>query len=81
MSWNPAKALGSPAYDRDAVHGILAILSRQRRVAMVAFVIIFGGAIVFGLLLSDRYEARMQILVEQSQLRRAEPVMTGGAND
>jgi uncharacterized protein involved in exopolysaccharide biosynthesis len=47
---------------------------------MVAFAVVFGAIILFGLLLSDRYEARMEILVDQSQLRRADPVLTGNPN-
>ena len=80
MTWNPARALGSPASNAPAVHDFLAVLSRQRRLAAVVFVMILGAVIVFGLLLSDRYEARMEILVEQAQLRRADPVIGSGAN-
>jgi uncharacterized protein involved in exopolysaccharide biosynthesis len=80
MSWNTVKALGSPSPEVPAVRDFLAMLSRQRRIAVAAFIIVFCGAIIFGLLLSDRYEASMEIMVEQSQLRRAEPVMTGGAD-
>lgn len=80
MSWNPARALGGPVSNAPAVHDFLAVLSRQRRLAVVAFAMILGAVIVFGLLLSDRYEARMEILVEQAQLRRADPVITSGAN-
>ena len=73
-SW-PAAGTRAPG-----VHDLLAAVSRQRRIAMVAFAMIFGGTILFGLILSSRYEARMDILVEQAQLRRADPVMTGEAN-
>ncbi len=80
MSWNPSRALGGPAPNSPEVHDFFAVLRRQRRPATVAFVMILGAVIVFGLLLSDRYEARMEILVEQAQLRRADPVISGGAN-
>ncbi len=80
MSWNPARALGGSVSDAPAVHDFLAVLSRQRRLAAIAFAVIFGAVIVFGLLLSDRYEARMEILVAQAQLRRADPVITSGTN-
>jgi uncharacterized protein involved in exopolysaccharide biosynthesis len=79
--WNPAKSLGAPAYGQDPLHNLVAMLARQRGIAFASFALVFGGAILFGLLLSDRYESHMQILVEQSQLRRAEPVATGGSND
>jgi len=65
-----------------AVHAneLFAAASRQRKIAAIAFLAIFGVVIIFGMLLSDRYEARMEILVEQGQLRRAEPVVTSGPN-
>jgi uncharacterized protein involved in exopolysaccharide biosynthesis len=80
MSWNSSRLLEGPASNAPAVNNFLAMLSRQRRPAAIAFVLILGAMTVFGLLLSDRYEARMEILVEQAQLRRADPVITGGAN-
>jgi uncharacterized protein involved in exopolysaccharide biosynthesis len=64
-----------------SVHEVLDILSRRRRVAIAVFLLVCGGMILFGWILSDRYEARMEILVEQAQLRRADPVMTSQAND
>ena len=61
-------------------HNFINVVSRQRGIATFVFVVIFAAAIVFGLVLSERYEAQMEILVEQGQLRRAEPVVTGGSN-
>ncbi len=80
MSWNPARALSQPKSNVPAVQDVLRMVDRQRQVALVVFIAIFAFAMVYGLLLSDRYEARMEILVEQGQLRRADPVMTGEAN-
>jgi uncharacterized protein involved in exopolysaccharide biosynthesis len=80
MAWNAARILESGACDAPAVDGFLQMLWRQRRVAAISFVMILLAAIVFGLFLADRYEARTEILVEQTQLRRAEPVMSGGAD-
>jgi succinoglycan biosynthesis transport protein ExoP len=80
MAWNAARILESGACDAPAVDGFLQMLWRQRRVAATSFVMILLAAIVFGLFLADRYEARTEILVEQTQLRRAEPVMSGGAD-
>lgn len=77
MSWNPARALSRPESSVPAVQDVLSMVDRQRQVAAVVFIAIFAFALVDGLLLSDRYEARMEILVEQGQLRRADPVMTG----
>jgi len=80
MSWNPARALSRPQSSVPAVQDMLCMVDRQRQVALVVFMAIFAFAMVYGLLLSDRYEARMEILVEQQQLRRADPVMTGDPN-
>lgn len=80
MSWNPARALAEPESASSPVHDLAGMLNRQRRVAAIACGVVFLLAIVYGLLLSDRYEAQMEILVDQSQLRRAEPVLTGDAN-
>ncbi len=80
MSWSPARALSRPEPTVPAVHELVCMVARQRRLALVVFASIFVLAIVFGLLLSDRYEARMEILVEQAQLRRADPVLTGQAD-
>lgn len=77
MAWNGARALEGQTTSVPAVHEFLAALWRQRRLAVVAFVMVFGAVIVFGLVFADRYEARMEILVDQSQLRRADPVLTG----
>lgn len=63
-----------------AVYDFLGMLSRQRLVAIAAFVLVCGGMVLFGLIYTDHYEARMEILVEQAQLRRADPVMTSQAN-
>lgn len=80
MSWNPARALSRPESRVPAVQDVVCMVDRQRQLALVVFLAIFGFAMVYGLLLSDRYEARMEILVEQAQLRRADPVMTGDPN-
>lgn len=80
MSWNPAQALSRPQSSVPAVQDVLSMVDRQRQVAVVVFFAIFAFALVYGLLLSDRYEARMEILVEQGQLRRADPVVTGDPN-
>lgn len=80
MSWNPARALSQPESSVPAVQEIVCMVDRQRPLALVVFSSIFVLAMVYGLLLSDRYEAKMEILVEQAQLRRADPVMTGEAN-
>lgn len=80
MSWNPARALSRPESSVPAVQDVLCMIDRQRQVALIVFIAIFAFALVYGLLLSDRYEARMEILVEQGQLRRADPVMTGDPN-
>lgn len=80
MSWNPARTLGQQEPAVLPVRDFLAMLARQRRIAVVAFALVFVFAIVYGLLLSDRYEANMEILVAQSELRRADPVLSGMAN-
>jgi uncharacterized protein involved in exopolysaccharide biosynthesis len=79
-SWNPARTLGSPAPSASTLQQFLAVLARQRQPAMITFAAILGAVILFGAFLSDRYESRMEILVERAQLRRADPVMTGAAN-
>jgi uncharacterized protein involved in exopolysaccharide biosynthesis len=73
---NTALALDRSPSSVPTAQQLLAVLSRQKRLAVAAFAIIFAAVIIFGLLLSDRYEARMEILVEQ--LRRVEPALTGG---
>ncbi|MFP5210646.1 MAG: GumC family protein [Acidobacteriota bacterium] len=77
MSWDAARALEGKTTSVPAVQEVLAALWRQRRLASAAFVMVFASVIVFGLVFADRYEARMEILVDQSQLRRADPVLTG----
>lgn len=77
MSWNSARALGRPESTPFGVPDFVALLTRQKRVGLVVGAGIFLLAILYGLFLSDRYEARMEILVEQAQLRRADPVLTG----
>jgi uncharacterized protein involved in exopolysaccharide biosynthesis len=64
----------APATVRDYV----AILFRQRRVAVIAFAAIFVGTAVFTFLKTDRYTARMLILVENSE--RADPVVSAQPN-
>jgi uncharacterized protein involved in exopolysaccharide biosynthesis len=56
------------------------MIHRQKQIVGFVGVGVFLLAIIYGLLLSDRYQARMEILVEQAQLRRADPVLTGDAN-
>lgn len=80
MTWNPERALNRPESTVPAVHDLVSMVLRQRRLAIGVFVAIFLFTIVYGVLLSDRYEARMEILVDQAQLRRADPVLTGQAN-
>jgi uncharacterized protein involved in exopolysaccharide biosynthesis len=83
MTWNAARALEgqvSASYE-SRLQQFLAMLERQRRVALVVFAVILCSAIVFGVLLADRYQARMEILVEQAQLRRADPVTSSGSSD
>lgn len=95
MSWNPQRALDRPELDRPELHrpeldrpqsgalafpNVSAVIHRQMHVILVVGIGVFLLALVYGLLLSDRYEARMEILVEQAQLRRADPVLTGDAN-
>lgn len=77
MSWSAARALGQAEESIPAVHDTLAMLGRQRRVAMAAGAIVLLCAVVYGLFLTGRYEARMELLVDQSQLRRADPVASG----
>lgn len=77
MSWSPTRALNRPEPSVPAVHEVVSMVMRQRQLGLLVFLVIFVFAIVYGLLLSDRYEARMEILVEQAQLRRADPVLTG----
>src|SRR6266567_464379 len=79
-SRNPAARFDPSVSAVPAASEFLAILSRRRYVAIVAFLMISGGMVLFGLVFSDHYEARMEILVEQAQLRRADPVMTSQAN-
>lgn len=80
MSWSPDRALVRPESSAHAVQDVTAMLGRQKRVALIFSAGIFLLAVIYGLFLSDRYEARMEILVEQAQLRRADPVMTGTPN-
>jgi uncharacterized protein involved in exopolysaccharide biosynthesis len=49
---------------------------RQKRLATIIFLGIFGGTILFALLLPPRYEAEMKILVNQE---RVDPVITSDA--
>lgn len=77
MSWSGARALEGPTTSMPAVNELFGAIWRQRGLAIAAFVMVFGAVIVFGLVFADRYEARMEILVDQSQLRRADPVLTG----
>ena len=80
MSLDLARVLEVPQPSVPEVNEFLAALCRWRRLAKITFAMVFAAVIVLGLLLSDRYEARMEILVEQSQLRRADPVLSGGAD-
>lgn len=80
MPWNPVRMLEGSTTNVSAVDELMAALSRQRRIAIAAFVVVFGAIIVFGWMLSDRYEAKMEILVDTSQLRRADPVLTSQAD-
>ncbi|HUA98737.1 MAG TPA: Wzz/FepE/Etk N-terminal domain-containing protein [Terracidiphilus sp.] len=77
MPWNPTWQLDRrPPGPLPVVHELAGAVSRQRRLAVAAFAVVFTAVILFGLLFSDRYEARMEILVEEAQLRRADPVVT-----
>jgi uncharacterized protein involved in exopolysaccharide biosynthesis len=78
MLLNTARILDRPPSSVPTAQQFVTVLSRQRRLAIAAFAVTFGAVIVFGLLLSERYEARMEILVEQ--LRRGAPVLTGGSD-
>jgi uncharacterized protein involved in exopolysaccharide biosynthesis len=78
MPWPTTKELDRPFLSAVKANDFVAAVSRQRRIAAITFLIIFGAVIFFGLLFSDRYEAQMEILVEQGQIRRAEPVVTSG---
>jgi uncharacterized protein involved in exopolysaccharide biosynthesis len=69
--------LMTATYARDLV----SVIARQRRIAFIAFLMIFGCAVLFGLFSSDRYESQMEILVDRGELRRAEPVVSGAADD
>lgn len=80
MAWNSVKMLEGSTANVSAVDEFIAALSRQRRIAIAAFAVVFSAIIVFGLILSDRYEAKMEILVDTGQLRRADPVLTSQAN-
>ncbi len=81
MFINPAKSLVKGGDSNvPAVQEIASMVSRQRKIAIAVGAAIFVLAIVYGLLLTDRYESRLEILVEQTQLRRADPVVTGDAN-
>lgn len=86
MTWNAARALGGEVQiaslpDENPLQQFVAMIKRQRRLALVVFAVIFCSSIVFGFLLADRYQARMEILVEQTQLRRADPVTSSGSID
>lgn len=76
MPWNPARLLEGPTTSAPAVTEFVAALSRQKRLGTIAFMTVFCAVMVFGWLLSDRYEAQMEILVDQTQLHRADPVIT-----
>jgi uncharacterized protein involved in exopolysaccharide biosynthesis len=80
VSWSPQRALDRPESSALALPNVSAVIHRQKHVIWVVGIGVFVLALVYGLLLSDRYEARMEILVEQAQLRRADPVLTGDAN-
>lgn len=83
MSWNAARALGgqAPVSYESPLQQFLAMLERQRRLAIVVFAVIFCSTILFGILLADRYQARMEILVEQTELRRADPITSASPID
>jgi uncharacterized protein involved in exopolysaccharide biosynthesis len=80
MFFKPVRSLGTGDSSVPAVQEVAAMVSRQRKIALAVGAAIFFFAVIYGLLLTDRYEARMEILVEQQQLRRADPVVTGDAN-
>lgn len=81
MFISPARSLGKGGDSyMSAVQEIASMVSRQRNIAIAVGAAILALAIVNGLLLTDRYESRMEILVEQTHLRRADPVATGEAN-
>lgn len=80
MLFNPVRSLGTGDTSVPTLQEFAAAVSRQRKIALVVGTAIFLFAVIYGLLLTDRYEARMEILVQQSQLRRADPVVTGDAN-
>lgn len=80
MFLNPPTSLGTGDWNAPTVQEFAAMLSRQRVIALAVGAAIFFLAIVHGLLLTDRYQARIEIFVEQAHLRRADPVLTGGAN-
>lgn len=80
MSWNTTTAIVRAENNLPAAHEIGAMIVRQRHIGVLVGATLFVFAVVYGLLLTDRYEARMEILVAQSQLRRADPVVTGEAN-
>jgi uncharacterized protein involved in exopolysaccharide biosynthesis len=80
MPWNPTWELERRASNTPVLYDIGAVVSRQRKLAGVAFAVAFIAFLLFGLLFSDRYEARMEIMVNESQLLRAEPVLTGQPN-
>lgn len=79
MSWITSRALGRGDSSELSVQDVVAMVSRQQRIAIAVGATVFFLAVVYGLM-ADRYEARMEILVEQVELRRADPVVTGGAN-
>ena len=76
MPWNPTWELDRPASSASFLHDVAGAVSRQRKLALLAFAIVFAAIIIYGLVLSDRYHARMEILVADTQLRRAEPVQS-----
>lgn len=76
MPWNPTWELDRRTPKTPALHDVMVAMSRQRKLAVTVFVVVFVAIILFGLVLSDHYQARMEILVNQAQLRRAEPVLT-----
>jgi len=63
------------------IHDFFAMVRRQRKTAFAVFAVIFVCIIVFGLLLSDRYRAQMEFLIDEGQPRRAEPVVSSGTPD
>jgi uncharacterized protein involved in exopolysaccharide biosynthesis len=83
MTWNSARALGGQVsvICESPLQQFLAMLKRQRGLALVVFAVIFFPIVLFSIFLADRYQARMEILVEQAQLRRADPAATAGPSD